>query len=58
MDQIDAVYGEVLGDAREMHVAQAIKNLNMAGITTDPGTTKDIYKRVIRPGPNAQGPSP
>jgi three-Cys-motif partner protein len=53
MDQIGAIYGDVLGDAREMHVAQAVKNLNEAGITTDPGTTKDIYKRVMRPGPNA-----
>ena len=53
MDNTGAVYGEVLGEAREKHVAQALKNLHSQGISEDTGVGKGIHNRLLRPGPNA-----
>ena len=53
MNNIGAVYGEVLGEARERHVAQAVKNLHAQGISEDTGVGKGIHNRVLRPGVNA-----
>lgn len=52
-DEILAVYGEVLGDAREKHVAAAIRRLHAAGVTTDTGASKGLSRRLMHPGPNA-----
>lgn len=53
MNNTGAVYGEVLGEAREKHVAQALKNLHALGISEDTGVGKGIHNRVLRPGQNA-----
>lgn len=53
MDNTGEVYGEVLGEAREKHVAQALKNLHAQGISEDTGVGKGIHGRILRPGPNA-----
>ena len=53
MKTTGAVYGEVLGEAREKHVEQALKRLYASGISEDTGVGKGIHDRVLRPGPNA-----
>jgi three-Cys-motif partner protein len=48
-DQIQAVYGETLGLARQTHVYEAMKHLWRSGKTgTDPrGKSKDLHKLVV-----------
>lgn len=53
MDHTGVVYGEVLGEAREKHVARALKNLHALGISEDTGVGNGIHSRVLRPGPAA-----
>lgn len=49
IDSISAVYGNVLGEAREMHVRRALKNLYSRGESPDDGRGNDFFKRWIGP---------
>ncbi len=49
MDMTGPVYGDVLGQAREMHVKRALGNLHARGISPDNGKGNDVHKRLIRP---------
>jgi three-Cys-motif partner protein len=53
MDRIGAVYGDTLGQAREMHVKAALGNLHARGVSPDDGKGRDIHRRTIRPQPTS-----
>ncbi|MGH3614182.1 MAG: three-Cys-motif partner protein TcmP [Pseudonocardia sp.] len=46
VDHIDAVYGEVLGQAWERHVRAAVKRLHKRGLILDDGT-REFWRRPI-----------
>ncbi len=47
------VYGQTLGEAREMHVREAIKALHKAGRITNTGAGRTFYREILRPVPPA-----
>ena len=57
-EHIDAVYGEVMGQAMEKHVRAAVKQLYQGKLITDDGVGRDFWQRLIRlsiPGPTPAG---
>jgi hypothetical protein len=48
VDHVDDLYGEVLGQAWEMHARAAVKQLHKARYIDDDGTGDDFWRRTIR----------
>ncbi|MGH3612525.1 MAG: three-Cys-motif partner protein TcmP [Pseudonocardia sp.] len=59
VDHVEDVYGEVLGQAWEKHVRNAVKRLHKAGLITDDGTGREFWRRSIPVQmPRQHGPAP
>lgn len=52
VDHINDLYGEVLGQAWEKHVREAVKRLHAIGFLEDDGTGDNFWRRPVRRAPN------
>ena len=48
VDHVRELYGDVLGQAREMHVRAAVKALHASKTVADPGTGDDFWHRTVQ----------